>query len=388
MSVFVQTERRGTAHAALHARTALAAAADDVVVGFGDTPLVRPETFAALRAPLAAGAAVVVGAFRAADPTGYGRVLTVGGAPVAIREHRDATAQERAIDLVNGGLMAFAADTLLDLLDAIRDDNAKREFYITDAIALARAKGLSTALVEIPAEDVAGVNDRAQLAAVEAIAQRRLRHAALEAGVGMIAPDTVFLSWDTRLAEDVLLHPHVVVRPGVTLERGVEVLSFSHLEGARVRAGARIGPFARLRPKSDVGEGAHIGNFVEINRSTMGPGAEANHLAYVGDATVGAGTNIGAGTITCNFDGADKHPTVIGPRRLRRLERDPRRTDHHRRRGVDRGRLDADEGRARRRARVRPRASGGAAGQGREPHPRQQGEARRAQGPRRLSAPR
>jgi len=310
--VATQTERLGTAHAALAARTVLAAAADDVLIVFGDTPLVTGATLSRLRAPLGEGAAVVVAAFEAADPTGYGRVLTEAGAVVAIREEKDASPAERAVRLCNGGLMALAAAHALPLLAAVGNANAKGEYYLTDVVEIARRRGLATAVVTIAEEEVQGVNTRAQLAAVEAAMQARLRLAAMEAGAGLVAPPTVFLAHDTRLAPDVTVHPNVVFGPGVTVETGAEILPFSHLAECHVEAGARIGPFARIRPKSRIGRDVHIGNFVEVNRTTMAAKAEANHLAYLGDAEIGEGTNVGAGTITCNFDGADKHRTRIG----------------------------------------------------------------------------
>ncbi|MGQ3258720.1 MAG: bifunctional UDP-N-acetylglucosamine diphosphorylase/glucosamine-1-phosphate N-acetyltransferase GlmU [Rhizobium oryzihabitans] len=311
-SIHVQTERLGTAHAVLHAEAALARGFDDVIVAFGDTPLVTPETFGRLRAALADGAAVVVLGFEAADPHGYGRLVLEGGALAAIVEEKDASEAQRAITLCNGGLMALAGGTALALLKRIGNANAKGEFYLTDAVALARADGLTTAVVLAPEEEVRGVNDRVQLAEVEAIAQGRLRTAAMRGGVTMTAPETVFLSFDTALGRDVMLEPHVVFGPGVVVADHVTIRAYSHLAGCVVDQGAIIGPFARIRPKSRIGEKVHIGNFVEVNRTTIAAKAEANHLAYLGDATIGEGTNIGAGTITCNFDGADKHPTVIG----------------------------------------------------------------------------
>ncbi|WP_439575462.1 bifunctional UDP-N-acetylglucosamine diphosphorylase/glucosamine-1-phosphate N-acetyltransferase GlmU [Phreatobacter sp.] len=311
-TVHVQADRLGTAHAVLQAEAALAKGFDDVIVAFGDTPLVTPQTFLRLRAALAGGAAVAVLGFQAADPFGYGRLVMEGGALAAIVEEKDATEAQRAITLCNGGLMALAGTHALALLKRIGNANAKGEFYLTDAVALAFAGGLPTAIVTSPEEEVRGVNDRVQLAEVEAIAQTRLRVAAMRGGATLTAPGTVFLSFDTRLGRDVLVEPNVVFGPGVTVEDGVIIRASSHLAGCHVARGAIVGPFARIRPKSRIGEGVHIGNFVEVNRTTMGPRAEANHLAYLGDATVGEGTNIGAGTITCNFDGADKHPTVIG----------------------------------------------------------------------------
>lgn len=312
LSVHVQTERLGTAHAVLHAEEALARGYDDVIIAFGDTPLVTAATFAKLRSALADGAAVVALGFEAADPFGYGRLVMERGSLAAIVEDKDATDAQRAITLCNGGLMAIAGHHALDLLKRIGNANAKGEYYLTDAVALARAAGLGTAVVTAPEEEVRGVNDRVQLAEVEAIEQCRLRETAMRAGVTMAAPETVFLSFDTVLGRDVLLEPHVVIGPGVSVEDGVTIRAYTHLAGCHIAGGAIVGPFARIRPKSRIGENVHIGNFVEVNRTTIAARAEANHLAYLGDATVGEGTNIGAGTITCNFDGAAKNATVIG----------------------------------------------------------------------------
>lgn len=310
--VFVQAERRGTAHAVLAAREALERGFDDVVVMYGDTPLVQPETIAALRAPLTDGAAVAVLGFRPPDPTGYGRLVTEGGELVAIREEKEASAEERAIGLCNAGLMALDGRAALDLLGRVDDANAKQEFYLTDVVAIARSLGRSAGVCEVAAEDVAGVNSRAQLAEAEAIFQRRLRARVLEAGVTLVAPETVFLSADTSFGRDVIVEPNVCFGPGVRVEDGATIRAFSHVEGAHVGPGAIVGPFARLRPGAELGQGVHVGNFVEIKASDLAPGAKVNHLSYVGDSSVGANTNIGAGTITCNYDGFRKHRTVIG----------------------------------------------------------------------------
>jgi bifunctional UDP-N-acetylglucosamine pyrophosphorylase/glucosamine-1-phosphate N-acetyltransferase len=311
--MFVQNERRGTAHAALAARPALARGADDVLIVFADTPLITPETLARLRAALGQGAAVAVLGFRPADPTGYGRLIVgADGALLAIREEKDASAQERAIGLCNAGLMALRGDSALAILERIGDDNAKREFYLTDAVAIARTLGLATVALETEEDEVRGVNTQAQLAEAEAVLQRRLRAAAHDAGVAMAAPDTVHLSADTRLGRDVVIEPYVVFGPGVTVEDGAVIRSFSHLEGATVGRGARVGPFARLRPGATLDADVHVGNFVEVKEARLGAGAKANHLAYIGDASVGEGSNIGAGAITCNYDGAAKHRTEIG----------------------------------------------------------------------------
>ena len=311
-AIFVQAERRGTAHAVLAARAALIAGADDVLVVFADTPLVRPQTLARLREPLAAGKAVAVLGFRPADPAGYGRLIVHGGQLVAIREDKDASAQERAITLCNAGLMALRGDLALAILDRIGDRNAKREFYLTDAVAIARDMGLDAVAIETEEDEVRGINSQAQLAEAEAALQQRLRKSALEAGVTMVAPDTVHLAADTRLARDVTIEPYVVFGPGVTVEEGATIRSFSHLEGAHVGKGSTVGPYARLRPGARLGPDVRIGNFVEVKEADIGAGVRANHLSYIGDSRVGAGANIGAGTITCNYDGQSKHVTDIG----------------------------------------------------------------------------
>jgi bifunctional UDP-N-acetylglucosamine pyrophosphorylase/glucosamine-1-phosphate N-acetyltransferase len=255
---YIQHERRGTAHAVLAAKAALARGADDVVVAFADTPLITPHTIARLRGALAAGADVAVLGFRPADPAGYGRlVVDTAGELVAIREEKDASAAERAITLCNSGLMALAGNAALAILEQIRDDNAKREFYLTDAVAVARAMGLATVALETEADEVLGVNTQAQLAEAEAVLQRRLRAAAHEAGVTMLAPETVYLCADTKLGRDVIIEPYVVFGPGVTVEDGALIRSFSRLDGAHVGRGAEVGPFARLQPGADPEAGIH-----------------------------------------------------------------------------------------------------------------------------------
>ena len=315
--VFEQRERNGTAHAVLAARAAIAQetngkVADDILVMFADTPLVRPQVLGELRTALAKGAAVAVLGFTPQDPTGYGRLVMAGGELVAIREEKDASPDERKITCCNGGLMALSGKHALAILDAIGNDNAKGEYYLTDAVAIARNMGLKAVAIETPEDDVRGINSKTQLAQAEAVLQARLRAAALEAGVTMIAPETVFLSADTKFGKDVTIEPNVVFGPGVSVEDGATIRAFSHLEGAQVGKGARVGPFARLRPGAVLGADVHIGNFVEVKQATIEAGAKANHLAYIGDAHVGEGTNIGAGAITCNYDGVDKHRTDIG----------------------------------------------------------------------------
>ncbi|HEX2134834.1 MAG TPA: bifunctional UDP-N-acetylglucosamine diphosphorylase/glucosamine-1-phosphate N-acetyltransferase GlmU, partial [Microvirga sp.] len=312
-AIFTQRERLGTAHALLSAREALATPVDDVVVAFADTPLMRAETFERLRAPLAEGAAVVALGFEAKDPTGYGRFIQEHGQLAAIREHRDAGEAERAITLCNAGLMAIRGDLALGILDRIDNRNVKGEYYLTDAVEIARSLGYRTVAVTAPEEEVQGVNDRAQLAAAEADLQKRLRAAVMASGVTLIAPETVFLSYDTQIGRDTIVEPHVVFGPGVVIADNVVIHAFSHLEGARVASGATVGPFARLRPGSVLQEKAKVGNFVETKAVELGVGAKVSHLTYLGDATVGAAANIGAGTITCNYDGFRKYRTVIGP---------------------------------------------------------------------------
>ncbi len=309
--VHPQVERLGTAHAVLAARAALEGG-QDVLVAFGDTPLITAETFTRLRAPLREGAAVAVLAFEAADPTGYGRVLTEGGRVLAIREEKDASEDERRVCLSNAGLMALSGAHALGLLERIGNDNANREYYLTDAVALAVADGLSVAVVPVAEAEAQGVNDRVQLSQAEATIQARLRRAAQLGGATLIAPETVFLSVDTILGRDVIVEPHCVFGPGVVVGDGCTIRAFSHLHDARLMEGADIGPHVRLRGGAVLGAGVHLGNFVEVKNATLHAGAKASHLTYLGDAEIGAGANIGAGTITCNYDGVSKHRTLIG----------------------------------------------------------------------------
>jgi bifunctional UDP-N-acetylglucosamine pyrophosphorylase/glucosamine-1-phosphate N-acetyltransferase len=309
----IQTERRGTAHAVLAARAAIAAGYDDILIAFADTPLLRPETFARMRRALVEGEnAIVVVGFEARDPSGYGRLILEGGALEAIREDRDASEAERRLTLCNAGLMAIAGRHALGLLEAIGCDNSKREYYLTDVVGLARAKKLKTTALIVCEDEVLGVNDRAQLAAAEALLQARLREQAMRAGATLIDPASVTLAFDTVLAEDVTIEPFTVFGPGVSVGRGSRIRSFSHLEDATVGENAEVGPFARLRPGAALMNDVRIGNFVEVKASTIGAGAKINHLSYIGDASVGAKSNIGAGTITCNYDGFGKFRTEIG----------------------------------------------------------------------------
>ncbi|WP_442754420.1 bifunctional UDP-N-acetylglucosamine diphosphorylase/glucosamine-1-phosphate N-acetyltransferase GlmU [Methylocystis sp. JAN1] len=310
---FVQTDRLGTAHAVMAAREAIADGRDDLLVLFADTPLVSGATIRALRDALAQGAGIAALGFVAADPFGYGRLLQDdAGRLVAIREEKDASDAERAVKLCNAGLMALDGWTALDWLGRIRNANAKGEYYLTDVVEIARASGREARIVLADETEVLGVNDRVQLAQAEAVAQDRLRRAAMAAGVTMIAPETVFLCPDTVFGRDVLIEPNVVFGPGVAVGDRAVIHAFSHLEGASVGAGANVGPFARLRPGAALAEEAKVGNFVEIKNANLGHGAKVSHLTYIGDADVGANANIGAGTITCNYDGFFKYRTVIG----------------------------------------------------------------------------
>jgi len=311
--VFVQEVQRGTADAVLAAREAIGGHSGDVVVLYADTPLLPLSALEALRARLDAGAAISVLGFEAADPTGYGRLLIDGeGWLTAIREEKDANPAERQVRICNAGVMAFRVGDVLGLLTRIGNSNAKGEFYLTDAVEIARASGERAGIAMCAEEDVLGVNSRDQLAAAEAIFQRRARLAVMAEGATLIAPETVWLSYDTKIGRDVVIEPNVFFGPGVTVEDGAEILANCYFERARIGRNARVGPFARLRPGADLGERTHVGNFVEIKNSTLGTGSKANHLSYVGDGDIGAGVNIGAGTIFCNYDGFAKHRAEVG----------------------------------------------------------------------------
>jgi bifunctional UDP-N-acetylglucosamine pyrophosphorylase/glucosamine-1-phosphate N-acetyltransferase len=310
--VFVQEQRNGTADAVLAARAALAEHKGDVLVLYADTPLLAGRTLHRLLRRLESAAIAVLG-FEAADPTGYGRLLTEPGDWVrAIREDRDASKEERQIRLCNSGVMGFRVDDLVGVLGRIGNTNAKGEHYLTDAIEIASGGGLRAGVVGCEEEEVLGVNSREQLATAEGIFQKRARRLVMEGGATLIAPETVWLSYDTKIGRDVVIEPNVFFGPGVTVEDGAEIKANCHFESARIGQGARVGPFARLRPGAVLGDKVHVGNFVEVKNSTLGVGAKANHLSYIGDGTVGAGANIGAGTIFCNYDGINKHRTEIG----------------------------------------------------------------------------
>ncbi|WP_016747350.1 bifunctional UDP-N-acetylglucosamine diphosphorylase/glucosamine-1-phosphate N-acetyltransferase GlmU [Rhizorhabdus wittichii] len=315
VEVATQEPQLGTAHAVQQGEAALKDFDGDVLILYGDVPLVPAETIRRMLDRLQgedAPVAVVLG-FRPDDALAYGRILARGDGTIDdMVEYKDATTEQRAIDLCNSGLMAVRGRDLWRLLAQVGNDNAAGEYYLPDIVRIARAEGGRSVVVEAEAWEVAGVNSRAELAAVEAEWQRRRRLAAMADGATLIAPETVWFSHDTMVGRDVVIEPHVVFGPGVTIEDGVAIHGFSHVEGATVRTGAEIGPYARLRPGADIGEGAKIGNFVEVKNGRFGKGAKANHLSYIGDADVGAKANIGAGTITCNYDGFLKYRTVIG----------------------------------------------------------------------------
>lgn len=310
----VQKEQLGTGHAALQAADKLAGFDGDVLIMFGADPLITSETINALLARRRDGAAIAVLGFRPDDPGLYGRlIIGADGDLEGIIEARDATPEQLAGDLCNSGIMAVDGTCLFDLLGRVGNDNAKSEYYLTDIVSLARADGRRCVIMEAddPSELI-GVDSRADLAQAEAVIQARLRASAMDAGATLIGPETVFLSFDTVLGKDVTIGPNVVFAPGVTVGDNVTIRPFCHLEGATIADGAIVGPFARLRPGADIGTDVRVGNFVEIKNAQLESGAKVNHLTYVGDARVGAGANVGAGTITCNYDGFGKHRTDIG----------------------------------------------------------------------------
>lgn len=307
--VALQAEQLGTGHAVAQALPLLDGFDGRVVVLYGDTPFIAPETLAALAAH---PADVVVLGFEAADPGRYGRLVASGDALDRIVEYKDADEATRAITLCNSGVMAADAALLRDLVGRLSNDNAAGEYYLTDVVALARAQGLSAAVVTCDEAETLGINTRAELAAAEAAFQSRKRAETLDNGVTMADPATVWFALDTHVGRDAIIGQNVVFGPGVTIESGAEILPFCHLEGCHVSAGATVGPFARLRPGAELGGDAHVGNFVEIKNAVLAEGVKVGHLTYLGDAEVGERTNIGAGTVTCNYDGVGKHRTMIG----------------------------------------------------------------------------
>jgi bifunctional UDP-N-acetylglucosamine pyrophosphorylase/glucosamine-1-phosphate N-acetyltransferase len=312
-STAIQEVPRGTGDAAKAAASALSGFEGDVVVYFGDTPLIRTETLARMFAARDAGSNVVVLAFHADDPTGYGRIVTDGaGAFVKNVEHRDANPEELAINLCNAGAIVADAKLLFDLLAQLSNDNAQHEFYLTDIPGMARAGGMKVGIVEAQQEELLGVNSRAQLADAEAAFQKRAREAAMEAGVTLIDPASVFFSYDTVIEADAVIEPHVFFGTGVRLCRGATIHAYCHFDRSAVGPNSELGPFARFRPGAKLAAKVKIGNFVEVKNSNFGEGAKASHLAYIGDTDVGPRANIGAGAIVCNYDGFDKYRSTIG----------------------------------------------------------------------------
>jgi bifunctional UDP-N-acetylglucosamine pyrophosphorylase/glucosamine-1-phosphate N-acetyltransferase len=310
-TVVEQTEQLGTAHAAQQAQDTLSAFDGTVIVLYGDTPFVRPETLSAMIEAQQQHDVVILG-FEAADPGRYGRLVMSGDALEAIVEFKDATDDQKAITLCNSGVLACNGALLFELIGAVDNKNASGEYYLTDIVALARERGKSATVVRCDESETLGINTRAELANAEAAFQARARAEAFDNGVTMPAPDTVHFAFDTVVGRDAVIEPNVVFGPGTTVESGARIRAFSHLEGCHVSSGAEVGPYARLRPGARVGPQARIGNFVEVKASEIAEGAKVNHLTYIGDASVGPGANIGAGTITCNYDGVFKHRTEIG----------------------------------------------------------------------------
>jgi bifunctional UDP-N-acetylglucosamine pyrophosphorylase/glucosamine-1-phosphate N-acetyltransferase len=311
----VQAPQLGTGHAVLQAEAALAGFSGTVLILFGDVPLISAATMQRLAAAVdsAGGPAIAVLGFRPAVPGAYGRVIAdVDGRILKMVEAKDATPEELAVPLCNAGLMAVQAEHLVPLLKRVGNSNAAGEYYLPDIVMLAAQQGLHSVVLEGSTDEVIGVNSRAELAQAEGMFQARRRAELMASGVTMISPETVFLSWDTEVGEDSVVEPNCVFGPGVKIDRGVSIRAFSHLEGAEVAEGCEVGPYARLRPGTRLEAGAKVGNFVETKKAVLGAGAKANHLSYIGDASVGAKANIGAGTITCNYDGFGKHRTEIG----------------------------------------------------------------------------
>jgi len=311
VTVAIQSEQLGTAHAVSQARSALADFDGDALVLYGDTPFIRAETLAAMTAARLTHDIVVLG-FEAADAGRYGRLILKDDQLDRIVEFKDATDAERGVNLCNSGVVAANAATLFDLIDAVGNENAASEYYLTDIISIARARGLSATVVRCDEAETLGINSRSELAQAEALFQANARQMAQEDGVTMIAPETVFFAHDTVIGRDTVIEPNVVFGPDVTIESSTTIRAFSHLEGCHVSRGSVVGPYARLRPGAELAENVKVGNFVEIKNAQIAAGAKVNHLSYIGDATIGARSNIGAGTITCNYDGVFKHHTTIG----------------------------------------------------------------------------
>lgn len=311
VTVVVQAEQLGTGHAVAQAQATLADFDGDALVLYGDTPFIRPDTLEAMIEARQTHDIVVLG-FEAEEPGRYGRLILKGGQLDRIVEYRDASEDERAVTLCNSGVVAADAATLFDLVAAVGNDNAAGEYYLTDIIAIARARGLTATVVECAEAETLGINSRFELAQAEALFQNAARMSALDDGVTLIAPETVYFAYDTVIGRDAVVEPNVVFGPGVTVESGATIRAFSHLEGCHVSRGAIVGPYARLRPGAELAENTRVGNFVEVKNAVIAEGAKVNHLSYIGDADIGPRSNIGAGTITCNYDGVSKHHTTIG----------------------------------------------------------------------------
>lgn len=311
-NIYLQKERLGTAHAVLSAREMLSKNYDDVLIVFGDTPLIEAKSLERARDELAHGADIVVMGFVTENPSGYGRLIEKDGKLQAIIEEKDATTEQKKIKFCNGGVMALNGKLALSLLEQIKNENAKKEYYLTDIVKIGVSRELEVKAISIPFENVIGVNTRFELSEAEALWQKRKARELMLSGVTMLRPETVYFSYDTAIDGDVIIEPNVFFGPNVKVETGVIIHGFSHLEGAIVKAQSEIGPYARLRPGAFLENSSKVGNFCEIKNSRIGEGAKVNHLTYIGDAVVGGHTNIGAGTITCNYDGFNKWKTIIG----------------------------------------------------------------------------
>ncbi|CBI76357.1 glucosamine-1-phosphate N-acetyltransferase / UDP-N-acetylglucosamine pyrophosphorylase [Bartonella clarridgeiae 73] len=310
--IFEQKERLGTAHAVLSARFALQQEVDDVLIIFGDTPLIEQDTLVKIREQLAKGADVVVTGFYTSNPKGYGRLLKKNGKIVAIIEEKDASDEEKKISFCNGGIMAINGKYALSLLDKVDNDNLKKEYYLTDIVSIAACEGLNVQVVEVPFDNVVGINNCFELFEVDILWQKRKARDLMLSGVRILKPESVYFSYDTEVEKDVVIEPNVYFGQGVKVRSGAVIHAFSYLEGVVIGMDAQIGPYARLRPGTELERSVKIGNFCEIKHAKIGEFSKINHLSYIGDAEIGMHTNIGAGTITCNYDGFKKHKIVIG----------------------------------------------------------------------------
>ncbi len=313
VTVALQTEQLGTGHAVAQAKDALSGFVGEVIVLYGDTPFIREETLAKMVEARSHSDVVVLG-FEAADPMRYGRLITEGDDLKRIVEFKDATDEERRVTLCNSGVMCAKSDVMMDLVSSLENNNAAGEYYLTDIVGIAASKGLTSSVVRCAEAETLGVDSRTALARAEGIFQQSKRESLIEDGAKMSAAETVYFAFDTEVGRDAVIEPYVVFGPGVTVESGATIRAFSHLEGCHVARGAVVGPYARLRPGAELAEGAKVGNFTEIKNAQIGEGAKVNHLSYIGDAHLGADVNVGAGTITCNYDGVFKHKTTIGDR--------------------------------------------------------------------------